>query len=380
MIIFHIGLHKTGSSSIQAALHQNAQRLAGFGVDYPALEDARGRSHLALVERRHGPRDPKVEQHWQRLLAAYDAAPQRQLVLSAEGFSQMGVEELGPLARRLQGRPVRILAYVRPLASQLPSWYFQLTRQGQNVLDFDAYLADGLANGTRFRPYERIRGWGEVFGWDTVRVRSVDSGALHQGSLIPDVLHAIGLDDAQITALDRLDLRRNSTREGWQLIEVLRATMSGLEIRGKSGKGRRTPEQRELASRSVQLIVSACKDLGWPELPAGYLTAAQATALHQLYLEQVELLARHAGSARISRPEAAAASERPFLPTLAAVEPELLKPLLRRLKHEPDAAQLFKLLQAASGRDQQRAADRDERRRQQTTLRKRRRQPQPGQI
>jgi hypothetical protein len=49
MIVLHIGLRKSGSSSIQAFFAENADRLAAMSIDYPAVGRMGRHAHVNLA-------------------------------------------------------------------------------------------------------------------------------------------------------------------------------------------------------------------------------------------------------------------------------------------------------------------------------------------
>ena len=191
MLLIHIGFRKTGSSTIQHFLGLNAGRLARSGVDYPDAGRI-GWAHNGLREELQA--DGDLSQ-WRAVRDLAAAGPDRVTVVSCEGFDLLQAAQVARLAVLLAGLEVRILAYIRDPAGWAVSFYGQQTLKAGNVLDFDA-LFERLKGHGRLRAGERLAPWAEVFGWQALRVRSLDPRSLAGGDLLDDLLDAVGLPGA----------------------------------------------------------------------------------------------------------------------------------------------------------------------------------------
>ena len=83
-LILHVGSHKTGTTSIQAALAENRQWLQDENFTYPKLSDTSNShnelAHMLAVA-------PADEIDGIRRLIRQSAAPNSTMILSAEEFS-----------------------------------------------------------------------------------------------------------------------------------------------------------------------------------------------------------------------------------------------------------------------------------------------------
>lgn len=142
----HIGPHKTGSTSIQAFMTENAAVLERHGVLYPALT-----SRIGTPSPRHGVlrEDPDGDGegagNWLRLdREALQTG--RSVVLSSEFFSETfrDGEALDRFMERLsrRGHRVKILAYVRDQPDWLNSWYVENAKRLGTRLSFERYVED----------------------------------------------------------------------------------------------------------------------------------------------------------------------------------------------------------------------------------------------
>ncbi len=123
MITVHVGLHKTGSTSIQAALRLIEHRTDLQIVMPCALDDS---SSMTSALARDASKRVIIsdENILGSMVDAYALAPHR----------------LSLLRTLLEGRPFEIVMYVRPQAQWLASVYLQLVQQGQ-VLSSEQFWA-----------------------------------------------------------------------------------------------------------------------------------------------------------------------------------------------------------------------------------------------
>ncbi len=148
-LILHIGLHKTGSSAIQAALARHGRALARHGVGVSRL----GRNpSLVLItafaepgraahgNRHRGLTDPGAlarasARARARIERDFAAAACPVHVLSAEGLAHLGaggVDALAALAARWFSH-VRVIGYVRPPRAHVTSAIQEVVKQGQDA-------------------------------------------------------------------------------------------------------------------------------------------------------------------------------------------------------------------------------------------------------
>lgn len=181
-LIIHIGMHKTGSSSIQRFLSRNRIALRAFGVLYPPSRGADGRrqskhnalftaiSHEADTGRPHpqlGPSADIVRALGDRIAASGAGAA----VLSAEGLSGERpdfAQALAPLADRFEAR---IVVFLRRPDLWVESFYRQMvmSEEVREARPLSAFLEapETLAH----LDYERILGWwADRFGAAALRV------------------------------------------------------------------------------------------------------------------------------------------------------------------------------------------------------------------
>lgn len=200
-VYVHCGLHKTGTSAIQATFDQHRQSLLAEGLLYPASGDAHtGHHNLAWEiagDRRFDATALTIADAVAQI-AAFDG----DAVLSSEDFESFlhRPQTLAPLVRPLRaaGRRVSLVVYFREPRAYARSLYAELLRHDY-AATFDEFRAEIDAHGML-----RYREW--VFQFAYRRVRSAlaayrDAGvlprrydlAMRSGSVVSDLLRLLGL-------------------------------------------------------------------------------------------------------------------------------------------------------------------------------------------
>lgn len=216
-LYLHIGMHKTGSSSIQASLAEGRAAARRFGVDYPDLGPNQSRAFNAVfgasedVER-SGPSDRDAERRRGELAARLTAGPSPSVVVSAEALSHYRDVRAPALAAFLRGLfdDVRVVVYVRDPLAWASSQAQQHIAQGRVTLaDLRHPDPNDRRRGRSILPAYRavVETYIDAFGRDAVDVRSFDPARFVGGGLIADFCHAVGAPDL---AAELPEPRRNT--------------------------------------------------------------------------------------------------------------------------------------------------------------------------
>lgn len=134
-VLLHVGVHKTGSTALQAALASARPELQRLGVIYPGSANAHHSAAWAVTDRSFGfgeeaqPPDPR---QWRRLCRRIRRHRGRAIV-SSEFFGRMGPQHIRTVVAGLGGDRVHVLIAVRPLAELLPSSWQQYLKGGMTV-------------------------------------------------------------------------------------------------------------------------------------------------------------------------------------------------------------------------------------------------------
>lgn len=187
-IVLHVGPHKTGTTTLQAALGQHRGDLRELGVIYPGSVDHEMNASMAAGLAKVNP-GQSFERHlarWHKLIAQFDwdAASSRvqRGVLSSEFYCEATPERIAWIVDELRA-PVQVVITLRPLAKILPSQWQQYV-QNQHVISYEDWLKGVLAKPesgpptpTFWRRHHHAalaRKWAGVVGADRVTVVAVD--------------------------------------------------------------------------------------------------------------------------------------------------------------------------------------------------------------
>lgn len=193
----HIGSHKTGTTSVQAALHQAQMDGKLDGLRYLNSDQKRNNISLVSSTGRGGKFKPEIR--WAALDRCLSTQADGDAILSSEGLFWLSQPEaIDALAARL--RPafdqIRVIAYLR--------------RQDQLALSHRKQVAFGL-HATRFYGAEptalpayqphfqtffdyaaKLALWENAFGREAMHVRRYDRALLKDGDAVSDFFDLIG--------------------------------------------------------------------------------------------------------------------------------------------------------------------------------------------
>ena len=328
MIVIHIGLAKSGSTSIQIFLTRNEGDLRRLSIDFPRVGRMTRTQHVNIAHELNGEKD-KFAQNIGGVadLRKYiQRCPEDAVVLSSEALEWAPEEGIRYLREQFSGlgRDFRIVVYIRALEKLMPSSYAQKIRHGFNIHDFDKFFEARMRD-RRTNYFESIRRWAAVFGWETLRVRILDAQYLLNGDLIDDFLDAAGVDPTQprLGGLPRPG--RVNEASGWKVLEAIRGFYVRPDLLGD------THPLSVFLPRAVRKFDRECIEragrdagerCGWMADKGTYLTRAQGQRCLDIYARAIDDLNRHLPS-RLPEPDGLDAGgfiERAFLPELARID------------------------------------------------------------
>jgi len=199
-VYIHVGLHKTGTTSIQATLFKNRVRLRALDINYLATNQNHSETlfplfcdhpHLYHMNRAIG---IDTEEKAARHNAATDQALGQELenntcsrfVISGEDLIRLTPKGIERFRQRFQpfAAAFRIVVYVRDPYAFVNSAFQQRLRGGAT---YEELIADPPKPG-----YRRIRKFIQAFGRESVDIRVFEPARFVNGDLIADFLTAIG--------------------------------------------------------------------------------------------------------------------------------------------------------------------------------------------
>lgn len=267
-------------------------------------------------------------------LADYARAnPDTSLVVSSEFMSAWPRTFTQDTAEALKGLDVTVIAYIRDYGEWLASSYGFDVIIGWNAGDFDRYFE---AADQRVSYWPVLESWADEFGWENLRVRSLDPRSLQGGDLLGDCLHAVGLDPALAGVSPRS--RRNAS-PSWMAVEMTRTLV-------EDGRGSRweTP-MLELAGFLRQELEHCIGESPNGALAAQYLTPAQARSLGERFNADVARIVDKTG-APIPLAAVPELAPRPFLPSVSTIPADILSAFLDRMTSDAGREALDRLAAA----------------------------------
>lgn len=235
-LIFHIGDHKTGSTSIQTAFAQQQVSLADAEIFYPAQIANNPLGHDC---KNYESDKPNVRENARKSIRQIShkirESEARYNLISAESFERVPA----PLFKKIISEnfldtdtAIKVVAYVRPHAGRITSTFAERTKIGaQRVLEGDLQSFFEHSRDTReFFYLERFSGWRDAFGKNFL-LRPMIRSSLHNGSVLDDFIrHAFATERFSIQgafkaneSLDLKDLMRLKVLQQHLLKDTSRA-------------------------------------------------------------------------------------------------------------------------------------------------------------
>ncbi|OOZ38871.1 hypothetical protein BOW53_13840 [Solemya pervernicosa gill symbiont] len=265
-LYLHIGSHKTGSSSIQQALFQNRDNLAGQGLSLFS-ENQQGElipsgntsnawvSAADLRDELQSGRGVRVS-NLQRLAERLAELP-GDVVMSAENFSWVfsidEVKRIGRECRRYFDR-VQVIVYLRRQDRQVISHHQQGSKNRHNAASA-YYSGDAFAiplsrdhYDEYLNYYKRVSMWAEVFGAENLSIRVFEPDLLEGGEAVTDFFTLLGM--AESADLKSVRENRSLGFERTKVGHLLNATLPNCELSSRirsmlDNRGRSLPSAAE---------------------------------------------------------------------------------------------------------------------------------------
>lgn len=307
-LFLHIGRGKSGSTTIQSFVQENAAFMADAGFHCPVIPNglANHARLAASLTDRSADRSPLRQFRHDLGHSTHD-----KVFMSAEALMPMSKAGINLLRRLTVDREVRLLAYIRPYPEWLRSLYAQRTKRATSSIDFDQFYSEVASQTSALAS---LKTWASVFGWPAIRARPLEPAALSGGTLLTDLLDALDI------RMPSPHVEAANVAPHWITLELLRALATAVG----------SVEMK--AVRVISAIAEECAKGVSPRIPQ-YLTPAQWHAANRLYDRDLRILGTHM---RLSFTNPGAApSPRPFLPSIEAIPASIKSDILAALLHSP---------------------------------------------
>ncbi|MFN6483331.1 MULTISPECIES: hypothetical protein [unclassified Nostoc] len=203
-IYLHIGMPKTGTSSLQKILFNNRNKLLKNGYLYPMsgirnnakeVEDRYCHNLLALFFLDFKEKNDLLSQFstWEGLKTEIDSINPKNVIISAEAFTFYDVfyksETIAKVKNLLKDYEIKIVIYFRKQDDFLESCYRYMVNIGASRIGIKDFFNEFKY---MFNYYQILENWADIFGYKNIIVRRFDKKNLKNNNF-DDFLQAINL-------------------------------------------------------------------------------------------------------------------------------------------------------------------------------------------
>lgn len=194
-LIFHIGDHKTGTTSIQYTFARKLVTLEGEKICYPARLAHNHLLGAAKSLEGSGPARRKAVQQFEKLAARIRKSRADCVLISAESLESLPPEQLRSIIGtyfRDCADDIRVIAYMRPHAARVLSSYATQTKSGLFTGSGPAEFHRSQLEKGRLLCHPRFTAWRTAFG-EAFILRPFIRQQLHRGDVVHDLVrHGFG--------------------------------------------------------------------------------------------------------------------------------------------------------------------------------------------
>jgi len=207
-LIIHIGMPKTGSTSLQSFLFDNSDELKELGIFYPKqlhhhnikfypifldnpfdfIHQRKFFSSDEIARKKHD----EYKKDWINLFENNDY---RDFIISSELLYLCTKKQISKIYKLIEGYfdDVKIICYIREPVSFLRSHIQQGIKAGLIVEEKPENLIIKHSHACKYSKY--LINWLDIFKNHSIEVVNFDQKYLYEGDIIKDFLHRIGYED-----------------------------------------------------------------------------------------------------------------------------------------------------------------------------------------
>lgn len=182
-ITLHIGLSKTGTSSIQNYMRDNSNILNSLDINVYLNSDWPHGLAKAIISD-----DEQFLSEFKKLLQQEQKS---HVIISSEYFEFISREKISKLKTFFSEYKVTVVAYLKRQDQAIVSMYNEEVKKGVTLLNFKNYCDE---NWQRFDYSNLVGNWAEFFGKDNVLIRPFQKRVFLNENLIDDFLGVIGVN------------------------------------------------------------------------------------------------------------------------------------------------------------------------------------------
>lgn len=216
-IYLHIGMPKTGTTSLQKVLFNNRNKLLENGYLYPMsgirfnakqIEDRYCHNLLALFFLDFKEKCDLLSQFstWEGLKTEIDSINPKNVIISAEAFTFYDVfykpETIAKVKSFLKNYEVKIIIYIRKQDDFLESCYRYMVNIGACRVDIKEFFNEFKY---MFNYYQILENWADIFGYQNIIIRHFDKKNM-KNDIFGNFLKAINLlEDKEVFRTDYIE-------------------------------------------------------------------------------------------------------------------------------------------------------------------------------
>jgi glycosyltransferase involved in cell wall biosynthesis len=243
-IYLHIGIGKTGTSSIQKMLLDNYYEFLEQAILVPKSGIKYGMAHHGLANLEEDIFSLETEEIYNSLIDEIDASFADNIIISSELFSYVKPSYIEQVHKYLKKYDVKIIFYVREQVKLFESTYLQWLKVGNKNLNDPESFFEGHKNAWDFNNV--ISPWEKYFGEENIKVRLFDK-KINKGNVCKDFMKFINLEALKVKyptsfdneslipefkdlviKLDKLDLSAEQRKEIIKLLVELSKNIKSL--------------------------------------------------------------------------------------------------------------------------------------------------------
>jgi hypothetical protein len=269
-LTLHIGVPKTGSTTLQTALLENWDVLLRRSCDYISAPQSAGIGRHSLAwEYDDDPRFNPGDGTWEEAREHIDASPNAHFVYSSEVLSRLSPEAIDRVRAVTDGLDVQVVMFVRNHVDIVESWWSSRPRQ-----HWDGWLENALERSS-LKFYSTYSHWAETFGADNVVVIPHET----TDDVVDAFFRAAGLDELlpelrAVAKRGKVSLHPHF----WRMVEEIERVLEA---------------DAEDRRRLREILVDEGLRQGMMRPPRGSLLGPRAPQVMERFAEEVEQLNEH---------------------------------------------------------------------------------------
>ncbi|PWE21731.1 hypothetical protein DF188_05825 [Aliarcobacter skirrowii] len=190
-IYLHIGIGKTGTSSIQDMLVRNYDLFLKQDVLVPKSGIKYGMAHHGLANLAEEDFSLETKENYEDLIKEIDESNAKTVIISSELFSYVKPRYIEQIHQYLNKYDVKIVFYVREQVKLFESTYLQWLKVGNKNLKDPISFFHGHKQAWDFN--QVIKAWEDIFNVTNIQARLFDKN-INNGDICKDFLKFLHLD------------------------------------------------------------------------------------------------------------------------------------------------------------------------------------------